>query len=160
MYEENARHVTTRLLRIVTGLLFLQHGGQKLLGWFGGVPEALGGHPVFPSQMWFAGALELVGGTAILLGGFTRPVAFILAGEMAVAYFQVHQPQAFWPIQNQGELAVLYCFIFLYFAAHGSGGWSLDSWLRSSSGTRPNIGPSPRGSEPPRDRKREHASVP
>jgi putative oxidoreductase len=74
-----------------------------------------------------------VGGAAILLGLFTRPVAFLLAGEMAVAYFQFHQPNGFWPIQNHGESAVLFCFIFLFFAAHGAGTWSVDRFLRQKS---------------------------
>lgn len=113
------------LLRVVTGLLFCQHGGQKLLGWFGGMPAGVTA-PV-GSQIWIGGVLELVGGAAILLGLFTRPVAFVLSGTMAVAYFQFHQPGGFWPIENQGELAVLYCFIFLYMAGHGGGAWSLDA---------------------------------
>ena len=107
------------LLRVVSGLLFFQHGGQKLFGWFGG-----GGD--LPTLMMVAGVLELVGGAAILLGLFTRPVAFILAGEMAVAYFMAHVPGGLWPIQNGGEPADLFCFIFLFFAAHGGGHWSLD----------------------------------
>ena len=113
-------HIYT-LLRIVAGLLFAQHGAQKLFG-------ALGGKPVeLMSQMGLAGVLEFVGGLMIALGLFTSPVAFIVSGQMAVAYFQVHVPRGFWPITNGGELAALYCFVFLYFAAAGSGKWSIDA---------------------------------
>jgi putative oxidoreductase len=113
------------VLRIVTGFLFCQHGVQKLFG-------ALGARNVaaFPSQAWFAGVLETFGGLLILLGLFTRPVAFILAGMMAVAYFQVHNPQGFWPILNRGELAALYCFVYLYLFTAGAGPLSLDAALR------------------------------
>ena len=129
MNMERARQVTWFLLRVVSGLLFLQAGGMKILGWFGGVPAAFGGAPPMMSQMWIGGALELYGGAAILLGLFTRPVAFILSGEMAVAYFQFHQPSGAWPVQNHGEPAVLLCFIFLLLAAHGGGPWSLDALI-------------------------------
>jgi len=114
------------VLRIVIALLFMQHGGQKLFNY----PP---GHGTFPlnSLMGVAGALELVGGAFILLGLLTRPVAFILSGEMAVAYFKAHAPRGFWPVQNAGELAVIYCFVFLYLAAAGAGNFSLDSlWSR------------------------------
>ena len=130
MNMDRAKSITLFLLRVVSGLLFLQAGGMKLFDWFGGVPPLFGGHPHFMSQTWIGGALELYGGVAILLGLFTRPVAFILSGEMAVAYFQFHQPRGFWPIQNHGEPAVLLCFIFLLLAAHGAGKWSLDTLLR------------------------------
>jgi putative oxidoreductase len=115
------------LLRIVSGLLFACHGSMKLLGWFGGALPAGAHLQTIPAV---AGAIELVGGLAILIGLFTRPVAFIASGEMAVAYFMVHFPQGFWPIMNKGELAVLYCFIFLYLAAAGSGPFSLDEAIR------------------------------
>lgn len=130
MVVEQAKRVTFFLLRVVAGLLFLQAGGMKILDWFGGVPAEHGGHPEFLSQIWIGGALEFYGGAAVLLGLLTRPIAFILSGEMAVAYFQFHQPNGFWPIQNQGEPAVLFCFIFLFFAAHGGGPWSLDASIR------------------------------
>ena len=130
MNMERARHVTLFLLRVVAGLLFLQAGGMKIFYWFGGIPAEHGGHPELLSQTWIGGVLEFYGGAAVLLGLFTRPVAFILAGEMAVAYFQFHQSQGFWPIQNQGQPAVLFCFIFLFFAAHGGGDWSLDALIR------------------------------
>lgn len=129
MEMERAREVALFLLRVVAGLLFLQAGGMKMFDWFGGVPEQFGGHPKFLSQIWIGGAMEFYGGLAVMLGLWTRPVAFILSGEMAVAYFQFHQPQGFWPIQNHGEPAVLLCFIFLLFAAHGGGAWSVDGWL-------------------------------
>ena len=108
-------------LRIIAGLAFAQHGAQKLFGVIGGKPMDL------MSQMGAAGVIEFVGGIMIALGLFTSPVAFIASGEMAVAYFQAHFPRGFWPIQNGGELAVLYCFIFLYFAAAGSGRLSIDA---------------------------------
>ncbi len=123
---DKARIVTTFLLRVVAGLLFMQAGGVKMLDWFGGIPAEHGGHPVFLSQIWIGGMLELVGGALVMLGLATQPVAFILSGEMAVAYFQFHQPGGVWPAQNHGEPAVLFCFIFLFFAAHGAGPWSLD----------------------------------
>jgi len=103
---------------------------MKILDWFGGVPAEFGGHPAVLSQVWIGGVLELCGGGAILLGLLTRPVAFVLSGEMAVAYFQFHQPNGHWPIQNHGETAVLLCFIFLFFAAHGAGSWSVDALIR------------------------------
>lgn len=109
------------LLRIVSGLLFLFHGLQKLFGMYGGQKVEL------VSQMGLAGVIELVGGALIMIGLAASPVAFVAAGEMAFAYFTVHQPQATWPIQNQGELAALYAFIFLYIATRGSGIWSVDA---------------------------------
>jgi putative oxidoreductase len=108
------------LLRIVAGLLFAQHGVQKLFGWLGGM-----GPVPLASQMGLAGIIETFGGLAIALGFFTSPVAFVASGQMAVAYFQAHLPRGFWPIQNGGELAALYCFLFLYVASQGSGRWSL-----------------------------------
>ena len=130
MNRDRAQQITWFLLRVVAGLLFLQAGGMKMFDWFGGVPAEFGGHPKFLSQIWIGGALEFYGGLAVLLGLWTRPVAFILSGEMAVAYFQFHQPNGFWPIQNHGEPAVLLCFIFLFFAAHGADDWSVDAMLR------------------------------
>ena len=130
MDKNRIEEIAAFLLRVVAGLIFLQAGGMKLLDWFGGIPAEHGGHPAFLSQIWIGGALELFGGGAMMLGLFTRPVAFILSGEMAVAYFQFHQPRGFWPTQNHGEAAVLLCFIFLLFAARGGGAWSLDSLLR------------------------------
>ena len=130
MFMDWARCISYGLLRVVAGLLFLQAGGMKIFDWFGGVPAEFGGHPNVLSQAWIGGVLEFYGGTAVLLGLATRPVAFVLSGTMAVAYFQFHQPNGFWPIQNHGEPAVLLCFIFLFFAAHGGGQWSLDALIR------------------------------
>jgi putative oxidoreductase len=115
------------VLRIVTGFLFMAHGAQKLFGFLAppGMPAASTG-----SLMWVAGVLEFFGGLLFLLGLFTRPVAFILSGMMAVAYFMGHAPGGFWPLQNKGELAVLYCFIFLFFAVAGAGEWAVDRLLR------------------------------
>jgi putative oxidoreductase len=109
------------ILRIVVGLAFAQHGAQKLFGALGGQAVSLG------TQRGLAGVIEFVGGIMISLGLFTSPIAFLASGEMAWAYFQSHAPRGFWPIQNGGELAVLYCFIFLYMAAVGSGKLSIDS---------------------------------
>ena len=130
MTMERAQQIAFFLLRVVAGLLFLQAGGMKIFDWFGGIPLEFGGHPALWSQTWIGGVLEFYGGLAILLGLCTRPVAFILSGEMAVAYFQFHQPGGLWPIQNHGEPAVLLCFIFLFFAASGGGDWSLDRCMR------------------------------
>lgn len=109
------------LLRIVAGLLFAMHGTQKLFGWPGD-----GNTVELASMMGLAGIIELVGGLMIAFGVFASWAAFIASGEMAVAYFMAHAPQAMWPLQNQGELAVLYCFLFLYIAARGAGIWSVD----------------------------------
>lgn len=117
------------VLRIVTALLFIPHGTQKLFG----VPGAQQAVPALVSMMGVAGILECIGGLLILVGVFTRPVAFLLSGEMAVAYFTAHAPRGFWPILNQGELAALYCFVFLYLAVAGGGPWSLG---RFKAGTR------------------------
>ena len=116
------------VLRIVTGLLIMQHGAQKLFGFPAG-PQPQPTAPLL-SMMGFAGVLEFFGGLLFLLGLFTRPVAFILSGLMAVAYFMAHAPQGFWPVLNRGELAALYSFVFLYFAVAGGGEWSLDRLLR------------------------------
>ncbi len=113
-------------LRIVAGFLFMQHGVQKLFGWLSESPN----HPVeLLSAFGAAGVLETFGGALMILGLFTRPVGFILSGLMAVAYFRAHAPQGFWPIQNQGELAALYSFVWLYFFAKGGGRFSLDRLL-------------------------------
>jgi putative oxidoreductase len=115
------------VLRIIAGFLFMAHGAQKLFGFLAppGAPT-----PPLMSQIGIGGALEFFGGLLLILGLFTRPVAFILSGMMAVAYFQMHAPGGFWPLQNKGELAVLYCFLFLFFAVAGGGEWSLDRLLR------------------------------
>src|SRR5262245_42688334 len=116
------------LLRIVSGFLFSFHGAQKLLGAFGGAGGSGQGVPLF-SLIGVAGLIELVGGLLILVGLFASWAAFIASGEMAVAYFMAHQPKGTWPIQNQGETAALYAFIFLLIAARGAGIWSLDNAL-------------------------------
>lgn len=109
------------ILRIVAGLLFACHGAQKLFGVFGGVGEPPGATVPLFSLMGLAGVIELVGGLLIALGLLTSYAAFISSGEMAAAYFMAHAPRGFWPIQNDGELAVLNCFLFLYIAARGTG---------------------------------------
>lgn len=116
-------------LRIVAGFLFFQHGYPKLFGTLPGAAEAAT-TAEFLSIIWWSGVLEVFGGLLIMLGLFTSPVAFIVAGEMAVAYFWRHAPQGFWPSLNRGELAALYCFVFLYLWAAGAGIWSLDGALR------------------------------
>ena len=111
------------LFRIVFGLLFASHGAQKVFG-------VLGGQKMTEPFMMFAGWLELLTGLLVALGLFAGIAAFIASGQMAVAYFMAHAPGGFWPVVNKGEMAVLYCFAFLYIAAHGSGRWSLDGMRR------------------------------
>lgn len=125
------------VLRIVTAFLLMQHGAQKL---FGFLATEQGATPPLLSLAGIAGLLEFFGGLFILLGLFTRPVAFILSGLMAVAYFMAHAPQGFWPLQNKGELAVLYCFVFLFFAVAGGGAWSVDRLMRRASSSHSEIG--------------------
>jgi putative oxidoreductase len=116
------------VLRIVTGLLFLEHGTGKLLGF----PPTEHATPTLFSLIGVQGVLELVGGFLILIGLFTRPVAFILAGDMAVAYFMAHAPKSFFPTINGGQLAILFCFVFLYLVFAGGGIWSADEQLAHS----------------------------
>ena len=116
------RPETLSLLRIVTGLLFLEHGTGKLLGFPASLPFI---DQMPPGLLYFSGAMELIGGLLITIGLFTRPAAFILSGFMAVAYFLAHFPQSFFPAKNFGEPAVLFCFVFLYLAAAGSGPWAV-----------------------------------
>ncbi len=134
--QSNAPSLTTSLdrwtphvlsiLRIVVALLFLQHGLSKLFGF----PQPMAPPPMF-TMIWFAGVIELVGGVLVALGLFTRAAAFIMSGEMAVAYFLVHAPRGFFPSVNGGSLAILYCFVFLYLVFAGAGPWSLDAlWQR------------------------------
>ncbi len=117
------------VLRIIAAFMFIQPGTMKLFAFPVGLPPH-GGTAYLFSQMGLAGVLETFGGILLLLGLFTRPVAFILAGEMAVAYFQAHFPHSFWTVINGGQPAVLYCFIYLYFSAAGAGPWSLDALRR------------------------------
>ena len=119
------------VMRIVVALLFVQHGAQKLFG-FSAPPGSA--TPPLLSLMGVAGVLEFFGGLLVTVGLFTRPAAFILSGQMAVAYFMVHAPQGFWPIQNKGDLAMIWSFVFLYLAVAGGGDWSLDrAWRRKRS---------------------------
>jgi len=114
------------VLRIVAAFLFMAHGTQKLFGLPGsGQPMVTHLFTLFGT----AGILETFGGLLLLLGLFTRPVAFVLAGEMSVAYFTQHAVAGFWPILNHGELAALFCFLWLYLSAVGGGPWSIDAWL-------------------------------
>jgi putative oxidoreductase len=119
-----APHVLS-LLRIMSALLLLQHGFSKFFAW----PMVMK-QPAMFSLFWWAGMIEIVGGVLLLLGLFTRPVAFILAGELAFAYFIGHAPKSFFPLLNGGEAAVLFCFIFFYLAFAGGGRWSVDAMLR------------------------------
>jgi len=121
------------ILRIVAAFIFLQAGTMKIFAWPSGMPD--GGTAPFMTQTWIGGVLEFAGGALMLIGLWARPVAFILSGEMAVAYFQFHQPGGFWPVENGGVSAVIYCFVWLYFSAAGAGIWSVDAKL-SKNGTR------------------------
>ena len=121
---------TYALMRIVVGLLFACNGARKLFGVFGGMRDT--GEPAqLFSQLGLAGALEFFGGLLIAAGLFTGYAAFIVSGEMAVAYFQSHFPQGFWPILNRGERAVFYSFVFLYIASRGAVAWGLDCMIRA-----------------------------
>jgi len=117
------------VLRIITAFLFMQVGTAKLFAFPAAVMPGGGTAPV-GSLAWYAGVLETFGGALILVGLFTRPVAFILSGEMAIAYFHGHAPQGLWPVLNGGGPAISFCFLFLYLSAAGAGPWSLDA-LRS-----------------------------
>lgn len=112
------------VLRIVAALIFMLHGTQKLLGF---PPPAGGAGPALFTLSWFAGVLELFGGPLLLIGLFTRPVAFILSGQMALAYWIAHAPRSPFPVLNGGDSAILFCFVFLYIAAAGAGPWSVDA---------------------------------
>ena len=119
------------LLRVGAGLVIIQHGLQKLFGMFG-APNQPGKAAAMFSMMWFVGVLETVGGSLVAAGFLTRPLAFLLSGEMAVAYFWRHYPNSFFPIVNRGELAIILCFTFLYLVFAGAGSWSVDSVMRRS----------------------------
>jgi putative oxidoreductase len=129
MNVESTRYteISYALMRVMSGLLFACHGAQKLLASFGGKVDTSN------TLMLVAGVIELGGGLLMAVGLFTRVAAFIASGEMAVAYFMAHAPAGFWPIENKGELAVAYCFVFLFIAAAGGGQYSLDAALRRRS---------------------------
>jgi putative oxidoreductase len=128
MNVEHLRPQALGLLRIMTGLLFLAHGTQKLLSFPAG--ERAGGGLGFDSPGAIAGVIELACGLLVTLGLFTRPAAFPASGTMAAAYFLAHAPQNFFPVNNGGDAAILYCFVFLYLAVAGPGAWSLDKRRR------------------------------
>lgn len=120
------------LMRVVVGLLFACHGAQKVFGWFGGV-DGKGTAALLSSLFGVAGAIELITGLLIVIGLLTGYASFIASGEMAAAYFMGHFPNGFWPIENKGEPAVLFCFVFLYVATRGAGIWSIDGARQRSS---------------------------
>lgn len=122
MNRQKQIDIAVFLLRVVAGFLFIEYGGMKLFGWFGGSMAA-----DLPPLILVAGIMEFVGGIIILLGLWVRPVAFLLSGEMAAAYFMGHAMQGFWfaPMANEGSPSVLFCFIFLFFAAYGAGIWKV-----------------------------------
>ena len=130
VFEPSSQVWTRRMLsvlRMVSALVFISAGTMKL---FGLPPLPAGAPPILPMSLpWIGGLIEVVGGTALLLGLFTRPVAFVLAGEMAVAYFRSHFPMSVFPTTNNGMPAVLFCFLFLYFVFAGGGDWSLDALI-------------------------------
>lgn len=119
---------TLSIVRVVIALLFLEHGSAKLLGF----PHPANPAPAAMTLLWVQGLFELIGGLLLALGLFTRPVAFILTGDMAVAYFMAHAPKNFFPLLNGGDAAILYCFIFLLFLVAGAGRWSIDAKLFAS----------------------------
>lgn len=131
--------VALSILRILVGLLLLEHGTQKLFH-FPPSDHPMGGAGGLPPLVLVAAWLELIGGLLIIIGLFTRLAAFILAGEMAVAYFMAHAPGSIYPIKNHGELAVALCFVFLYLAVAGAGRWSVDAWRGQESGLLPRAG--------------------
>ena len=160
------RHIRNDLvlaaLRVVAGLMLVQHGVQKHLGWLLPPDRPFSGAPEMWSRMWIAGTLEVVGGLLLAFGFLTRPVAFLLSGLMASAYFIAHAPQGFWPILNNGELAALYCFVFLAFSVLGGGRYSVDAILDREPGDRkqhPTVtdptGRLPATTELPNERRKE-----
>ena len=124
------------ILRIMAALLFMEHGTQKLFGF----PPSPNPGPALFSLLGLQGVIELVGGILLAIGLLTRPAAFILAGDMAVAYFMAHAPKSFFPVLNGGDAAILYCFIFLYLTIAGPGAWSIDDMRHRSSRLLPGIG--------------------
>ena len=123
------------LLRIVAAILFMQFGMMKLFGWPVAMPQKVGSIQLL-SEIGIAGILEVFGGALLLVGLFTRPIAFILSGEMAIAYFQGHAPRGFWTVANGGSPAVFFCFLWLYLSAAGAGPWSLDAWIQNKRAQR------------------------
>ncbi len=129
VFLSHATDVAASLLRVVSGFMFMQAGGMKIFGWFGGMPD---GQPApLLSQAGIGGVLEFFGGVAMIPGLFTRPVAFILSGEMAVAYWQFHAPNGIWPTVNGGIPSALFCFVLLFFAAYGAPRWSVDALIKN-----------------------------
>jgi putative oxidoreductase len=126
---ERAQPIVLTLFRVVVGLLFACHGVAKLTGALGGAAGRGGSVPVGSWPLWWAGLIELVGGSLVVIGLATRLAALISSGEMAFAYFTVHQPRALFPIQNKGDLAALFCWSFLMLAVFGPGRWALDRTL-------------------------------
>ena len=114
------------VLRIIGAFLFIQFGTAKLYGFPAPIMPG-GGTAPFGSLVWYASVFETYGGSLLLVGLYTRPVAFLLSGEMAIAYFKGHAPQGFWPVLNQGHPAIMFCFLFLYLSAAGAGPWSVDA---------------------------------
>ena len=137
-FSERWAPYAVAVLRVVTALLFLQHGMTKILSY----PMSSASGPPQWSVLWAAGMLELVGSLFLLVGLFTRPVAFLLAGEMAIAYWMVHAPRGPFPMLNDGEGAILFCFVFLLFVATGAGRWSIDAIIgRNRTGVEGYAGP-------------------
>jgi len=133
MRRDAVTRATLALLRIVAGFILFCPGALKIFGWFGGMPAGFTLTPLLRTAGW----IEVIGGPLLMLGLFTRPVAFICSGEMAVAYFHSHFPQGFWPVKNNGQPAVLLCFIFLFLSAAGAGPLSVDEWLAKRGGSSP-----------------------
>ncbi len=129
-YRPAARRISFTLLRVFAAAVYMQHGAQKMFGVLGGFQNHPGATAPLASLSGLAKIIEIFSGGCILLGLFTGPAAFLSSGEMAVAYFKVHAPRGFWPIINHGEVPVLLCFIFLFFAAYGGGPHSLDALLQ------------------------------
>jgi putative oxidoreductase len=144
-----ATHV---LLRVAAALLFMQHGAQKLFGLLGGMGGS-GGTAPLASLLGLAGVLEFFGGALILVGLLVRPLALVLAGEMVAAYVMAHLPQGGFPVQNQGELALLFAAIFLFLLGNGAGNWSLDHWIGERRARREADGAVPPAERAPRRRK-------
>ncbi len=132
--------VTVTLLRIAAGAAYFSHGAQKIFGWFGGFGGP-GAHAVYLSRFGAAGVIEVTAGVLLICGVFTRPVAFIASGEMAVTYFWMHVSAShhIWWWSNHGELPFLYAFIWLFFAVHGAGPASVDGWLRDSGAAKSSL---------------------